>query len=189
MDKLVLAGPVDEVGLADEPEAIVAAAAHSRGKRRDEVRVMVLDKPRHTELVERLRATGCMVVTPAAGDVAGALSVLSPSAGVDLLLGVGGTPEGVLAACAVRALGGFMQGRLAPQRDDERAALRDAGADLDAIIGLDTLVAGNATFIATGVTGGLLDAPRSVHGAMVTDSLVIADGAIHRLRQTTPTKE
>lgn len=186
MDKLVLSQ--DAAGAAhvgDDPESVVAAVADALGRRTDQVRAVVLDKPRHTDLVARLRATGAAVVTPTAGDVAGALAVLLPGGGADVLLGVGGTPEGVLAACAARALGGSFEGRLAPQRDDERAALAQAGIDVDARLDLADLVPGDAAFIATGITGGLLAPPRRAHGAITTESVVIAGGAVHRLRTTT----
>jgi fructose-1,6-bisphosphatase II len=147
--------------------------------------VTVLDKPRHAALAARLRATGASVTMPPAGDVAGALAVLLPEGASDLLLGIGGTPEGVLAACAARALGGDMQGRAAPQRADERQALARLGISTDDVLELSDLVAADATFIATGVTGGVLDAPRSVGCFTQTDSIVIAAGAIryiHHLR-------
>lgn len=190
MDKLVL-GPraLGAARIGDEPEAVVAGVAAALGKPMSRVRAVVLDKPRHRELIERLRATGCRVATPPAGDVAGALAVLLGHGSADVLLGVGGTPEGVLAACAARALGGTVEGRLAPQRDDERDALVAVGARTDARLTLDDLVSGEATFIATGITGGLLDAPRRGHGGMATDSIVISAGAIHRIRRTTATQE
>jgi fructose-1,6-bisphosphatase II len=102
-----------------------------------------------------------------------------------VLLGIGGEPEGVLAACAVRALGGFMQGRLAPQRDDERRALEASGAGLGAVLSLDDLASEDAVFVATGVTGGLLAAPRHDDGRVTTETLVIATGTVHRMQTTT----
>jgi fructose-1,6-bisphosphatase II len=117
MDKLVVGTRARAAAsLDDEPETIVAQVAAALGKPVGQLRVVVLDKPRHSELIARLRATGACVSTPSAGDVAGALAVLLPDGGADMLLGIGGTPEGVLAACAARALGGDLQGRLAPQR-------------------------------------------------------------------------
>jgi fructose-1,6-bisphosphatase II len=185
MDKLVLtAAARDAADLADPPEAVVVQVAEALGKAIGEVRVVVLDKPRHRELVDRLHRIDACVATPSAGDVAGALEVVLPDGGADVLLGVGGAPEGVLAACAVRALGGFMQGRIAPQRDDERRALEAAGADLDAVLSLD-LAREDAVFVATGVTGGLLAAPRHHDGCVTTETLVIAAGSVHRLQTTT----
>lgn len=190
MDKLVLPPAARDVArLSDGPEAILEQVASALGKPVADLRVVVLDKPRHGDLVARLRAAGATVGTPSAGDVAGALEVLMPDGGADLLLGVGGTPEGSLSACAARALGGGMQGRLAPQGEDERAAIDAAGVDVDRTLELDDLVTADATFVATGITGGLLAAPRHRDGWVVTESVIIAAGAVHHIRQTTATKE
>lgn len=190
MDKLVLpADARDAARITDPPEVTVENVARALCKHVSEMRIVVLDKPRHESLVARLRATGAHVITPPAGDVAGALNVLLPDGDADLLLGIGGTPEGVLAACAVRALGGGMQGRLAPQREDERGALEAAGRDHELVLELDDLVGADATFFATGVTGGLLAAPRQERGWLTTESLVIADRAVQRIRHSTPTEE
>jgi fructose-1,6-bisphosphatase II len=190
MDKLVL--PPAAVGAAlitDPPEAIVSGAAAALGKRAAEMRVVVLDKPRHRDLIARLRLLGAAVMTPTAGDVAGALSVLLGGGGADLLLGIGGTPEGVLAACAARALGGEMQGRLAPQREDERERVEAAGLDTEQVLDLHDLVRADAAFIATGVTGGLLEAPQRGDCWLTTESIVIAAGGVQRIRHSTPTEE
>lgn len=190
MDKLIV--PPAARGAAritDSPQAIVEQVAAALGKEVADVRIIVLDKPRHRDLIVTLRGIGASVSTPSAGDVAGALAVLLPDAQADLLLGVGGTPEGVLAACAVRALSGGMQGRLAPQRDEERRAIELAGIDRDRVLELDDLVASDATFVATGVTGGLLASPRRAGDWIVTDSIVIAAGAVSNIRQSTPTEE
>lgn len=190
MDKLVLPPAArDAARLGDGPEAIVAQVAEALGKPVTELRVIVLDKPRHHDLVTRLRRTGASVATPSAGDVAGALAVLIPEGGADILLGIGGTPEGVLAACAVRALGGGMQGRLAPQRTEEHAAVAACGIDAARTLELDDLVAADATFVATGITGGMLAAPGQRAGWTVTESLVIAAGAVSHVRQSTATQE
>jgi len=190
MDKLVLpAAACDAAQLTDSPEAIVEQVAAALGKPVADVRVFVLDKPRHRELVASLRNAGATVSTPPAGDVAGALQVLLPDGEADVLLGVGGTPEGVLAASAARALGGSVQGRLAPQRDDERRAIEASGVDQDRVLTLGDLVAADATLVATGVTGGLLPRPRHAGGRLVTESIVIAAGAVHYIRQMTPTQE
>ena len=182
MDKLVV--PPAAAGaatLTDPPEVTVANVADALGKQVWEMRIVVLDKPRHVDLIARLRATAASVCTPTAGDVAGALEVLLPFGGADLLLGIGGTPEGVLAACAARALGGGMQGRLAPQRADERLALERAGVSTTHVLELDELITADATFIATGVTDGLLRGPRLRGGRLETESIVVAAGAVHRI--------
>jgi fructose-1,6-bisphosphatase II len=190
MDKLVLpAAARDAAQITDPPETTVENVAEALGKHVSEMRIVVLDKPRYQDLARRLRAAGATVMTPPAGDLAGALSVLLPDGGADLLLGIGGTPEGVLAACAVRALGSGMQGRLAPQREEERRALDAAGLSPERVLELEDLVGGDAAFFATGVTGGLLAAPREERGWLTTESLVIAAGAIHHIRHTTPTEE
>ena len=190
MEKLVLpAAARDAAQITDPPEATVGNVADALGKRVSEIRIVVLDKPRHHDLVLRLRATGASVLTPPAGDVAGALAVLMPDGDADLLMGIGGTPEGVLAACAVRALGGGMQGRLAPQREDERRALEAAHLSGEAVLELSDLVGADATFVATGVTGGLLAPPRTEGGWLVTESIVIAAAVVYRIRQSTPPEE
>jgi fructose-1,6-bisphosphatase II len=181
MEKLVGARALrDAVEITDPPELIVERAARALGRAASELRVIVLDKPRHRELIARLRSTGASVSTPPAGDVAGALSVAMGTA--DLLLGVGGAPEGLLAACAVAALGGTMQARLAPQREDERVALRREGRSTEAVIGLAELVRAPAVFLATGVSGGLLAAPRRTAEGIETTSLLISKGSIQWIR-------
>lgn len=187
MDKLVApAAARGAAHLGDPLEQIVESVADALDRRIDQLRVVVLAKPRHTRLIECLRALGASVSTPSAGDVAGALAVVLPERSADLLLGAGGTPEGVMTACAVRALGGVMEGRVAPQREDERERVAAAGLSTEQVLGLDDLVAGGAAFVATGVTGGpLLAAPTGDGGYVTTDALVIAAGMIRRIRQTT----
>jgi fructose-1,6-bisphosphatase II len=190
MEKLVLPpGAVGAAVIADRPEAIVRGVAAALDKGIPQLRVVVLDKPRHRDLIAQLRSLGAAVISPSAGDVAGALSVLLPEGGADLLLGIGGTPEGVLAACAVRALGGGMQGRIAPQSDDERERARAAGFDTSAVLELDELIRADGAFVATGVTGGMLDPPRRHDGWLTTDSIVISGGNVQRIRHSIPTEE
>ena len=180
MEKLVVPSAArDAIDLADVPEVTAARVAGALGKEIAELRMVVLDKPRHVELIERLRLAGVSVTTPSDGDVAGALEALLPSGDADLLMGVGGTPEGVMTACATRALGGGMQARLAPQSDAEARAVVDAGLDSDRVYGLEDLVDGPAFFVATGVTrGSLLARPRALDGAVVTESLVISERGV-----------
>jgi fructose-1,6-bisphosphatase II len=176
MEKLVVppAGR-DAIDITDAPEARLARVAGALGKGIAELRVVVLDKPRHVELIGRLRRAGASVTTPSDGDVAGALEVLMPSGQADLLMGVGGTPEGVMTACAARALGGGMQARLAPQSDAEAHALLDAGLVSDRIYDLEDLVDGSAFFVATGVTGGSLLARPG-------ESLVVSERGVRVVR-------
>jgi fructose-1,6-bisphosphatase II len=184
MDKLVL--PPAARGAAritDPPETTARNVARALGKDVVELRIVVLDKPRHRELSARLRALGAAVITPSAGDVAGSLAVLLPDGDADLLLGIGGTPEGVMSACAARAVGGGMQGRIAPQREDERRRVEVAGLSPDRVLELDELVAADAAFVATGVTGGLLAPPRRRAGWVLTESLMIAAGTVRTIHQ------
>jgi fructose-1,6-bisphosphatase II len=183
LDKLVVGREArDAIDLADPPERNLQRVAESLGRAVVDLRVIVLDKPRHRDLIARLRAAGAAVCIPSAGDVAGALAALLPDGEADVLMGVGGTPEGLMTACAVRALGGGMQVRLAPQRETEAGALRRAGMDLGAVRAIDDLVWGGAMFVATGVSGGaLLRRPWEERGAAHTESLVVVGGGARRL--------
>jgi fructose-1,6-bisphosphatase II len=180
MEKLVVPSHArDAIDITDLPEANVRRIAAALGKTTDELRVVVLDKPRHTELIGRLHRTGVSVITPSDGDVAGALQAMLPSLEADALMGIGGTPEGVMTACAAKAVGAGMQGRLAPQSDEEARALAEAGIDTERALELDDLAGGPAFFAATGVTGGtLLRSPRDVDGEPVTESILISQGSV-----------
>jgi fructose-1,6-bisphosphatase II len=168
--------------LSQPPETNLERAGAALGKAVEQLRVVVLDKPRHQRLIGRLREAGAAVITPPDGDVAGALAALLPDRGADLLMGIGGTPEGVMTACAVRALGGFMQGRLAPQRPDESEAVARAGLSTEHVYQLDELAAGDSFFVATGVSGGaLLRRPWRQDGHSYTESIVIAAGSVRRV--------
>ncbi len=140
-----------------------------------DVTVCVLDRPRHAELIQDIRRTGARVRFISDGDVAGAISAARPNTGVDMLVGVGGTPEGVIAAAALKCMGGAIQGRLWPRNDDERTKALDAGLDLSQVLTTDELVRGNNVFFcATGVTDG--DLLRGVHyraGGCTTQSIVM----------------
>jgi fructose-1,6-bisphosphatase II len=187
-DKLVV-GPAarDAIDLREEPEHNVKSVAAALGKPVGEMRVLVLDKPRHAELAARLRAIGVHVIMPSAGDVAGAIFALLPGTGVDMLMGIGGTPEGIMAACAVKVLGGGMQTRLAPQRDKEAAAIAAAGISTDEVLEAEDLVRGPAIFAACGITGGtLLGAPRRSAGWISTQSLIVRPGSVRRIVESTP---
>ena len=164
----------------------LAAIAEAKRRRVEDLAVFVLDKPRHVQLIAELRAAGARVLLRTDGDVAGALLAATPDSGVDALMGVGGTPEGVIAACAIVALGGAMFARLAPQRDDERRALAEAGTDVARVLTERDLVASdNVFFAATGITDGvLLDGVRYTAGGAVTTSLVLRGrtGTVRRVR-------
>lgn len=131
--------------------------ASAKGKNLAELTIFVLDKPRHADLIAALRAASVRVLLRTDGDVAGALLAVRPDSGVDALMGIGGTPEGVIAACAVRALGGAMLGQLAPQKPEERAAVEAAGLDTSLVLTASDLVASDDVFFAaTGITDGVL---------------------------------
>ncbi len=183
MDKLVVGPQAREViDLRESPEENLRRVAEALGRSVEEMRVVVLDKPRHESLVAELREAGAAVSTPSAGDVAGALAALLPGGGAHMLMGVGGTPEGVMTACAVAALGGGMQGRLAPQLDEEVRALEETEADTDRVLELEELVGGSASFVATGVSGGeLLRRPWWSDGQWFTESIVIAPDEVRRV--------
>jgi fructose-1,6-bisphosphatase II len=140
-----------------------------------DVTVCVLDRPRHDSLVKEIRRTGARIHFVSDGDVAGAISAARPETGVDMLYGIGGTPEGIITAAALKCMGGAMQSRLWPRDDDERARAIAAGHDLDRVLTTDDLVRGdNVFFCATGVTDG--DLLRGVHyhaGGCTTQSIVM----------------
>jgi len=139
------------------------------------VTVVILDRPRHDELVESIRDAGARIKFITDGDVAGAIMAARDGTGVDLLLGIGGTPEGIISACAVKCLGGVIQGKLWPKDDAERVKALDAGHDLSRVLGTDDLVSSdNVFFVATGVTDGeLLEGVRYRAGGATTHSLVM----------------
>jgi fructose-1,6-bisphosphatase II len=185
MDKLVARAPAGGVDLP--PEENLRRVSEALGRPISTLRVAVLDKPRHRELIDRLHAAGARVTSPPDGDVAAALGALLPDGDADLLMGIGGTPEGVMTACAARALGGFMQARLAPQGENEAAALARHGLDTERIYEVDDLVDGESLFAATGVTGGaLLRGPWHCEGQVGTESIVIAAGSVRRIVQAHP---
>lgn len=176
MDKLIVGpGAAGKVDITAPVEDNLRRVAEALGKAVDDVVTIVLDKPRHIELIARIRAAGATVIEIRDGDVMGSLLALVPGGGADIALGIGGAPEGVLTACAARLLGGEMQGRLAPQSDEERALLANDGVDIDAVLLLDDLVADDAcAFVATAVTNSaLLHAPRPTVEGWRTSSVIV----------------
>jgi fructose-1,6-bisphosphatase II len=137
--------------------------------------VVVLDRDRHQEMIKDLREAGARVLLITDGDVAPAIAAAQEGTGVDLLMGIGGTPEGVISAAALKCLGGAMQGKLWPRDDEERQKLVDAGYDVDRVLSTDDLVAGQDVFVAaTGVTSGaLLRGVRYSEGGAITESIVM----------------
>jgi fructose-1,6-bisphosphatase II len=175
MEKLAVgrdaAGAVDFEAPVEENLRRVAAA---KGMDITELTVCILDRPRHEEeLVGRVRRAGARIKFLLDGDVAGAIMAARDGTGVDILVGIGGTPEGVITACALKCLEGVLLGRLWPRDDDERRRALDAGYDLDKVLTADDLVAGdNVFFAATGVTDGeLLRGVRFEHHEVLTQSL------------------
>jgi fructose-1,6-bisphosphatase II len=158
MQKLVVPGAVAGQVDLDAPIADTLHTIARHGDRKvSDLTVAVLDRPRHEALVKEIRAAGARIRFLIDGDVAGAIMAVTPGTGVDLLAGTGGTPEGVLAACALRCLGGEMLGRLIARDDTERRAALDGGYDLDRILTTLDLVSGDDVFFAaTGVTDGAL---------------------------------
>jgi fructose-1,6-bisphosphatase II len=140
-----------------------------------DVTVCILDRARHADLVKAVREAGARIHFISDGDVAGAISAARPNTGVDMLIGIGGTPEGIIAACALKCMGGAIQARLWPRDDEERAKAVAAGHDLNRVLTTDDLVTGdNAFFVATGITDG--DLLRGVHyrsGGCTTQSIVM----------------
>jgi fructose-1,6-bisphosphatase II len=177
MEKLA-GGPeiADLLSLDDPLEAVVERVAERRGVGAGDITLIMLDRPRHQEMVDRMRKIGARVRFITDGDVSAALfAVSAETGGVDLLWGIGGTPEGVLSAAAIKCLGGQLLGRLWPRDDDERKAAIDAGYDLDEVLDVDRLVSGaDVFFAATGVTDGeLLQGVRVRGGKATTESLVM----------------
>jgi fructose-1,6-bisphosphatase II len=189
MDKIAT-GPesADAVSIDASPTDNVRAVANAKGVSVSEVSVVVLDRPRHEALVEELREAGAKVMLITDGDVAPAIAAAQPGTGVDVLMGIGGTPEGVLSAAALKCVGGAIQGKLWPRTDDERQTLVDDGYDLDRVLTTDDLVGSqNVFFAATGVTtGALLRGVRYTRDGATTDSIVMRSrsGTVRRIDAT-----
>ncbi len=179
MEKLVVSR---EVALALTPKCLDAPVgwtlgliAREKKKPVSAVTVFVLKRPRHEDLVAEIRASGARILLRTEGDVAGALQAATPGSGVDALMGIGGTAEGVIAACATKALNGGMLARLAPQSNEERSDVLSAGLELERIYNCDQMVASDDVFFAaTGVTdGGLLNGVKFLWKGLTTHSLVL----------------
>lgn len=188
MDKIAI-GPGYAEGLIDldaSPAENIAEMAKAKGVAVNEMTACVLDRPRHAEIIESLRAAGARVHLISDGDVAGVINTTNPSTGIDLYVGSGGAPEGVLAAAALKCVGGQMQGRLVFRNDDERrradrTGITDYGKKYD----LHELASGETVFCATGVTkGGLVDGVVRKNGHIETDTLVMssADGMVRKIK-------
>ena len=153
----------------------IRQVAKAKGKRPEEVTVTILARPRHDEMIREIREAGARVILITDGDVAGAIVAAIPRTEVDLLLGIGGTPEGVVSAAALKCLGGAIQGKLYPRNEEERRTLVEDGYDLDAVLTADDLAAGDDLFFAaTGITDGyLLDGVKYWPDGATTYSMVM----------------
>ncbi len=186
MDKLVTGPDAADFVDIDAPVSVnirrVAKAKHSTP---EDVTVVILDRPRHEGLIDEIRETGARIKLISDGDVAGSILALRENTGIDLLLGIGGTPEGIISACAVKCLGGTIQGKLWPKDDEERQRAIDAGHALDRVLTTDDLVSGeNVFFVATGITDGeLLRGVRYRAETATTDSIVMRSksGTVRRI--------
>ena len=186
MEKIAAgADAVHSIDINATPTENVQAVAKAKGRRATDIRVVVLERQRHDELIGELRQAGARVNLIRDGDVAPAIAAARPETGVDLLYGIGGTPEGVISAAALKCVGGGIQGRLWPRNADERTALIEAGYDLDRVLHTDDLVTGQDVFVsATGVTtGALLRGVRYVNDGAITDSIVMRSrsGTVRRI--------
>jgi fructose-1,6-bisphosphatase II len=176
MEKLVTGPAAADVVDINAPLADnLAKIAKAKSEQIKDLTVIILDRPRHEGLVKEIRAAGARIKFITDGDVAGAVMAAREGTGIDLLIGVGGTPEGVITACAMKCLGGVIQGRLWPKDDAERLRALDAGHDLDRVLFTDDLVTGdNVFFVATGVTDGeMLEGVRFRGGTATTHSIVM----------------
>ncbi len=176
MEKLAGGPEIADLLSLDEPlEDVIRKVAERKQTDPGGVTVIVLDRPRHAEQITAIREAGARVRLITDGDVSAALFAVSAEGGVDLLWGIGGTPEGVISAAAIKCLGGQLIGRLWPRDDDERQAAIDAGYDLDEVLDVDRLITGEDVFFAaTGVTDGeLLQGVRYSAGKASTESLVM----------------
>jgi fructose-1,6-bisphosphatase II len=189
MDKIAC-GPeaIDLVDINASARENVERVAKAKGRKPSEITVVVLERDRHEGLIAELGEVGAKVLLIPDGDVAPAIAAAQPTTGVDLLMGVGGTPEGVIAAAALKCVGGGVQGKLWPRDDGERQALVDAGLDPDRVLTTDDLVSGEDVFVAaTGVTtGALLGGVRYTPEGAVTDSIVMRSrsGTVRRVEAT-----
>jgi fructose-1,6-bisphosphatase II / sedoheptulose-1,7-bisphosphatase len=177
MDKLAI-GPGYPEGIISLDKSIsenVHAVAAAKGVEPKDIIVCVLDRPRHASIIEELRGLGCGVVLIGDGDVAGVIATTNPDTTIDMYMGQGGAPEGVLAAAALRCVGGQFNGRLVFRNEDEKARARRCGIeDFDRIYKLEDLARGDCIFAATGVTSGsLLDGVKRLRGGIMTTESVV----------------
>ncbi|MEV7324758.1 class II fructose-bisphosphatase [Streptomyces sp. NPDC093970] len=194
MDKLVTGPEAADFVDIDAPVSVnIRRVAKAKRATPEDVTVVILDRPRHAGIIKEIRDAGARIKLISDGDVAGSVYALREGTGVDMLLGIGGTPEGIISACAVKCLGGTIQGKLWPKDDAERQRAIDAGHDLDRVLTTEDLVTGeNVFFVATGITDGeLLRGVRYRSETALTESIVMRSksGTVrkidseHRLRK------
>jgi fructose-1,6-bisphosphatase II / sedoheptulose-1,7-bisphosphatase len=187
MEKLAIGPgyPQGLVGLDRSPAENVRALASAKGVEPNEIIACVLDRPRHAETIAALREIGCGIMLIPDGDVAGVIATTNPDTGVDIYMGSGGAPEGVLAAAALRCVGGQIEGKLLFRNDDERGRARRWGIeDLDRVYRLEDMAKGDCIFAATGVTdGSLLRGVKRRKGLLTTESIVMraSSGTVRRI--------
>jgi fructose-1,6-bisphosphatase II len=176
MEKIAV-GPsaVGSIDVTATPTQNLKWIAKAKGESVRDLTVMILERDRHKELIEEVRSTGARIRLISDGDILGAIATARPEAGVDVLFGIGGTPEGVIAAAALKCMGGEIQGRLWPRNEAERTAAIEAGYDIGRILTTDDLVQGdNCFFAATGITDGdIMKGVRYEPGMVHTQSLVM----------------
>lgn len=188
MDKIAIGPGYDEgvIDLDADAGENITELAKAKGVPVSAMTACVLDRPRHAEIIESLRSVGARIAIISDGDVAGVINTTNPSTGVDMYVGSGGAPEGVLAAAALKCVGGQMQGRLVFRNDDERKRADRTGiTDYDKKYDLNGLASGETVFCATGVTkGGLVDGVTRRGGIITTDTLVMssADGMVRKIK-------
>ena len=177
MEKITVGGglPADGVDLDREPARNLDALARAKGVEIGEIVACILDRPRHSKLIAKVRQAGARINLIRDGDVSGVIATAWPDSGIDIYMGTGGAPQGVLAAAALRCVGGRMQGRLACRDEGERAQAADCGIENpDRKYGLEDMAAGDVTLAATGITSGnVLNGVRRVHGVTLTHSIVM----------------
>jgi len=186
MDKIAV-GPEarGQIDIEAPPIENLRRVARAKGKDVDDLTVVILERDRHKNLIQAVRQAGARIRLITDGDVAGALMTALPETGVDVLMGIGGTPEGVIAACALKCMGGEIQGKLWPRSEEEAQMARDAGIDLKQVLTTDDLVWGeNIFFATTGITDGeLLEGVKYYGGGATTSSLVMRSksGTVRRI--------
>ena len=191
MDKIAV-GPeaADAIDIEATPTENLERVAEAKHVDVNDLTVVVLERDRHDDLIAELREAGARGNLIRDGDVAPAMAAAQSVRGIDLLMGIGGTPEGVISAAAIKCLGGAMQGKLWPRNEEERAALVEAGFDLDRVLTHDDLVQGDDVFVAaTGVTSGaLLNGVRVVGDHVETESIVMRSrsGTVRRIAAMHP---